>query len=84
MAKTYHIPKIPMWRGTWPSQREMIKSKVEEKAGQKKEKWQEGCLDGNAGAAAFSGAWAVYWENCPIEALLCVEPILLNTLGTFF
>lgn len=56
MAKTYHIPKIPMWRGTWPSQREMIKSKVEEKAGQKKEKWQEGCLDGNAGAAAFSGA----------------------------
>lgn len=44
------------------SQREMIKNgavgwgREEEEADQKKGKWQEGCLDGNASDADFSGA----------------------------
>lgn len=49
-SKDFHVER------NLASQREMIKGGNEEKAGQKKEKWQEGCLDGNADAAAFSGA----------------------------
>lgn len=63
MAKAHYMPKILMWRGkNLASQRELLKggvvgcSRGEEEAVQIKGEWQEGCLDGNAAAAAFSGA----------------------------
>lgn len=93
MAKAYYMPKIPMWRGkNLANQRELIKGGVgvaaegRKRQSKKKGKWQEGCLDGNAAAAAFSGAGLCLGKlphsgSAPHEGP-CAQQ--LDTLRTFF
>lgn len=64
-----------MWRGTCPVRGEWFEGRVRTRRQTQNGKCQEGCSDGNAAAAAFSRAWAVSWESCPMEeSLLCAEP----------